>query len=1497
MPITQRTQRYACVYQFAVKLLIALSLTLTSTAKAQQQFRAAWADVFHVGMGSGTEVTNMVNSLVSGRYNAVIVQVLAYMDNNGTGSHGAHWKSSLVPWSPRVTTSFDPLTTLCTYAHSKGIEVHAWLGGSGGGPYRASSVWPPGGNTTLADHPEWFMVPRANSEGNATATLDGSYNLDMGSPDAQEYLVSIVRELVTNYQIDGINWDDEINTSGYNQGYGFPEASQANYAKSGLARYRAMTGTSGTPAISDPLWANYLRRFKNELLARCQAEIQSIKTNPRQPIRHTIAPIAYDPSPTSCTYTSLSSYVNYCDWWGMIQNGYVDASVPQFYRNQNTLATSFKNWIDKSYSCWQGNRHIFAGLAGYLNGVSNSLYQINYVFNGQPGNLGLPGMSTYSYAVPTNGVDGVPMNWYSYISTNLFTNVVTTPTMPWRNPATATEGIMWGRVKDNVTGLYVDDATVTVTGGSTFKTDGNGYYIATLVPATAAGTVHQLVASKTGMVSATNATATAVAGDVMRYDLTINIATGPTITSQPSSQTIGAGTNAIFSVAASGTGLTYQWKKNMVNLSNTGNISGATTANLTIASTSQTDAASYTVLVSNSGGTTTSSEATLTVVNPPAITAQPQSVTATAGQNVQFNVSASGSGLSYQWRYNGAFIGDATNSTVSFSNVQSSQVGSYSVVIINAAGSVTSANATLNIVYSISLSGVGSGSVGVSPSQATYASNTVVTVTATPSAGKRFLNWAGDVSGTTNPLSVTMNANKNIVAVFSDGTNDIIVDNTDANATFTGSWTTSTGTAPFYGSNYQFANTVAGSATSTGIYRPTIYAAGRYDLYMWYTSGSNRATNAPITIEHSGVTDPLTWDESVNGANANGGIWTLIASEKLFQPGTNGYVLLGNNATTAKVIMADAFKWTYSAVQNAPVITNQPQSLVINDGQNATFTAAASGDSLTWTWFKNSAPIVNGGNIVGASSPSLLIVNVSQSDAGTYTAVASNLLGTATSSAATLTVNIPPAITSQPQSDTSLQGQSVFFTVSATGTAPLGYQWKKNSANLADSSNVAGSSTAALTIRSAGPTDVASYTVIVSNITGVSATSSAATLTIVSNVIPFVSMVSNADATISMTWQSDAGTSYTLQAKDALTDLTWTTLGNYVASTSTLTVTDAPTAVLQRFYQLISSQRASDPVGFIKLSLAGNSDTLTSLPFARPGSTRVIVSSVSGNVITADGSPNWTANQFVYASGTQSNTYYARISSGAMDGSSYTVTANSANTVTLSLGSDTLAALAAGDVVSIEPYWTLNAAFPNGAGIIASPTQGNRYTEILIPNSAGTGINLSAAKIYFFNGGIWKQVSDGANNHNDDVLQPNSHFIIRHNVATNTTLTTLGAVITSKLAVALRAQPSVAQDNYVGLARPVGVSLNDSGLISSAAFSASPIPGSRTDELLVFDNTAIAHNKSASADYYYWNNAWRQVGAGSTDVGDNVIFQPGTAVIIRKYTNNVSAVWTNAPTW
>jgi sugar lactone lactonase YvrE len=82
----------------------------------------------------------------------------------------------------------------------------------------------------------------------------------------------------------------------------------------------------------------------------------------------------------------------------------------------------------------------------------------------------------------------------------------------------------------------------------------------------------------------------------------------------------------------------------------------------------------------------------------PTITTQPQSQTVTAGNNVQFTVTASGKPApSYQWNFNGAAISGATNNTLSLTNVQSADAGDYTVTAANASGSVTSNRATLTV--------------------------------------------------------------------------------------------------------------------------------------------------------------------------------------------------------------------------------------------------------------------------------------------------------------------------------------------------------------------------------------------------------------------------------------------------------------------------------------------------------------------------------------------------------------------------------------------------------------------------------------------------------------------------------------------------------------------------------------------------------------------------------------------------------------------------------
>ena len=169
----------------------------------------------------------------------------------------------------------------------------------------------------------------------------------------------------------------------------------------------------------------------------------------------------------------------------------------------------------------------------------------------------------------------------------------------------------------------------------------------------------------------------------------------PAITTQPAAQTVTEGETATFSVAATGTSPSYQWKKGSAL------IPGATASTYTTDATSSGDnLAVFTVVVSNSAGSVTSTPATLTVSPQvaPAITVQPAAQEITVGQTATFTVTATGTSPNYQWKKNGTPIAGATAS--SYTTPEMSIAGSgvdYSVVVSNNAGTATSSNASLTV--------------------------------------------------------------------------------------------------------------------------------------------------------------------------------------------------------------------------------------------------------------------------------------------------------------------------------------------------------------------------------------------------------------------------------------------------------------------------------------------------------------------------------------------------------------------------------------------------------------------------------------------------------------------------------------------------------------------------------------------------------------------------------------------------------------------------------
>jgi uncharacterized protein (TIGR02597 family) len=329
----------------------------------------------------------------------------------------------------------------------------------------------------------------------------------------------------------------------------------------------------------------------------------------------------------------------------------------------------------------------------------------------------------------------------------------------------------------------------------------------------------------------------------------------------------------------------------------------------------------------------------------------------------------------------------------------------------------------------------------------------------------------------------------------------------------------------------------------------------------------------------------------------------------------------------------------------------------------------------------------------------------------------------------------------------------------------------------------------------------------------------------------------------------------------------------------------------------------TDPVGFTTKNCLANSDTIIGLPVTRTAEYSGSLQSISGNVITMSGSPGWTDNQFVYASGTQPKTYFALLGGNTSpanpkEGSFYKITASSTNTLTVNLNGDDISSVPPNTQLTIIPYWTLGTVFPSsdsGVSFVPTTLVFSRQTEILLPDTSSVGVNLPPPFTYFFFNGAWRLVgTDLAISRNDEILSPGDYFTVR-NKATATALTNLGGVLMKKLTNPLATSGTSKQDNFVSLLRPVDVKLNDLGLITSGAFTATTQLFNRKDELFTFNNSQTGINKGIAATYFYYSGAWRKVGQDiSEDFGNDTI-PLGGGFIIRKavVAGGATAFWVN----
>ena len=171
----------------------------------------------------------------------------------------------------------------------------------------------------------------------------------------------------------------------------------------------------------------------------------------------------------------------------------------------------------------------------------------------------------------------------------------------------------------------------------------------------------------------------------------------PFLVQQPQNTTVAPGSQASFSVVVGGTPpLGYQW------YFNSNAISGQTATNLSLVNAGVTNVGAYFVIVTNYGGSVTSSIATLSLL--PNITQQPQSQSVTQFNNATFSVAATAqTSLGYQWYFSNSPLSWQTNASLNLTNITTGNAGNYFVVVSAASGSVTSSVATLTVLTAPSI--------------------------------------------------------------------------------------------------------------------------------------------------------------------------------------------------------------------------------------------------------------------------------------------------------------------------------------------------------------------------------------------------------------------------------------------------------------------------------------------------------------------------------------------------------------------------------------------------------------------------------------------------------------------------------------------------------------------------------------------------------------------------------------------------------------------------
>ena len=645
----------------------------------------------------------------------------------------------------------------------------------------------------------------------------------------------------------------------------------------------------------------------------------------------------------------------------------------------------------------------------------------------------------------------------------------------------------------------------------------------------------------------------------------------PAIVVQPASLNVMAGETLALEAQVMGSmPMTFQWRRDGVNLQNGGNVSGARTPRLTLATLQPGQSGNYSLLISNAAGTVTSAEAELLVtpLTPtilPVFTTQPAGRSVFEGANVTFTASVAaaqqGGPTAAQWWFNGAPVqdgpsasGSATTSLV-LTAVSPAQIGNYQLVVSNAFGVVASANAALTVQ------------------------------TLASAVGAPYLSF--EAAGYTGWVAQAAVAQDGVDA----GRSGFIPDNQNTRLE---SWVEGPGTVSFWWK---------------------VSSEPANDQLRFYV-GSN---------ELGRISGEVDWQRLSFPVPAGTQLLKWRYSKNLDTVG-------GQDAG-----FVDGIEYARTSGGIVPSITSQPVSRNVEVGATVVLEAAAGGSpALGFQWRLNGTNLVNTsaaqggptgpGGISGVRTPRLILVGVQPGQSGNYSLFVTNPVGTVSSEEAVLFVApalSTPVISSQPVGRQVTEGAAVTFSVGASGAAPLEYQWQFNGVDLADGPGVKGASAATLTLEGVSPAHIGNYAAVVRNAVGTN-TSASVPLTVRSLAEVAEAPYLNFSAS-GMAWLAQTGVTQTVIGTNFGARLTVSTPPTIVlhpgartvrAGTNTsFTVAATGSAPLGYRWRFNGANLSDGP------NVAGaNSDTLTlvDVQFPQAGNYSVVVTNLVGTATSSN---------------------------------------------------------------------------------------------------------------------------------------------------------------------------------------------------------------------------------------------------------------------------------------